>query len=153
MLAVLELLFEEVGTVDDLVVDHLAVLEDGDDLGVDKATVGFQVEAGVAFEDFLVELRVDVDGVVLHEGLAGFVVAFRLDALDFCEQVAEQAAEFLEVVDYEIGLAVADFLLDDVFGLAFLIAPVGDELAVLHVGLSVGLASTRLNCVMMPLRI
>ena len=86
------------------------------------------------------QLGIDVDGVFLDQCLAGLIVAFRLDALDLGEKFAEKAAKFLKVVDHKIGLAVAHLLLDHVVGPAVLVAPVGDELAVLHVGFGIGLA-------------
>ena len=70
------MLGEEVVAVDDLVVDGFAVFDHGDDVGVDEAFVGLELKAGVAVEDFLVELGVDVDGVFQDQFLAGFVVAF-----------------------------------------------------------------------------
>ena len=135
--AVLELLVEEAVGIFKGVVDDLSVLDDGDDVGVDEAAVWLEVELGIPIEDFLVELRVDVDGVGLDEVLAGFVVAFALDALDFGEKFGEEIAEGWVVVDDEVGLAVPGLLLDDVVLQAFLVAPLGDQLAVLHVGFGV----------------
>ena len=105
---------EVVVGVGDLVVDDAAVFGDGGDFGVDETAVGFEAEFGVAFENFFVEVGVDVDGVGFYEGFAGFVVAFGLDALDFGEELCEETAEGFVVVDDEVGLAVTDFFLYDI---------------------------------------
>ena len=81
------------------------------------------------------ELRVDIDSVVQHEGLAGLVVALGLDSLDFRKKLSEQCPQCLIVIDHEVCLAVPDLLFDYIFSLAFLITPGCDELAVLHVSL------------------
>ena len=101
------MLGEEVVAVDNLVVDGFTVLDHWDDLGVDETAVRFEVQAGVTLEHFLVQLRVDVHGVIQDQRLAGFVVTFRLDALYLGQQVAEETAEFLEIVDHEKRLSVA----------------------------------------------
>ena len=43
--------------------------------GVDESLVGSDVECLVAVEDFLVQLRVDLDGIAFYEGLCGLEVA------------------------------------------------------------------------------
>ncbi len=89
----------------------------------------------VAVENFLMEFGVDFDGIGLYELCCSRVVALRCDALNLGEELAEEIAEGLIVVDADEGLAllVLDEF-DDVVGAAFLIAPFGDELAVAHVG-------------------
>ena len=86
------------------------------------------------------QFGIDIHGILQHQCLAGLVVAFRLDALDFAEQFAEEGAEFAEVVDHEVGLAVAHFLFNHILCLAVFVAPVGNQLSVLHVRLGVLLA-------------
>ena len=81
-----------------------------------------------------------MDGVGFNQVLAGFVVAFGLDSLDFGQEFCEEGAELYVVVDHKVGLAVAYLLLDDVILGAFLVAPFGYELAVLHMGFGVGTA-------------
>ena len=86
------------------------------------------------------ELRIDVDRVGLHEILTGCVVALGLDSLDLGEKLGEQTAESLVVIHHEVSLSVTHLLLDDSACGALLVAPLGDQLAVLHMRLSVLLA-------------
>ena len=79
------------------------------------------------------DFGVDFHGICLNEIAAGFIVAFRLDALHLGEQLAKEAAEALIVVDAYEGLAVDCDVFNYVFGLAFFIYPLGNELAVAHV--------------------
>ena len=81
-----------------------------------------------------------MDGVFLHKGLSGLVVAFRLDPLDFCQQVSEQSPQGLVVVYDEVCLSLAYLLLNHLVSQAVFVAPFRDELAVLHVRLGVGTA-------------
>ena len=78
---------------------------------------------------------VDLHGIVLDECAAGLIVARRLYALHFAQQLAEELAQSLEVVDHDVALAILLDPLDDVVLLAVLVAPFGYELAVAHVRL------------------
>ena len=81
------------------------------------------------------QLGIDLDGIPLDKRLAGLVVAFGLDALHLAEHVAEQSAQFFVIVDHDIRFAVFPNHLDHVVGLAALIAPLADQLAVAHMRL------------------
>ena len=81
------------------------------------------------------QLGIDLDGIPLDKRLAGLVVAFGLDALHLAEHVAEQSAQFFVIVDHDIRFAVFPNHLNHVVGLAALIAPLADQLAVTHVRL------------------
>ncbi len=79
-----------------------------------------------------------VDCVGLNQVLAGLVVTLGLDALDLGQQLGKEVTQFLIVVDYKIGLAVTYLLFNNIVLGTLLIAPLGNEFAVLHVGLGVG---------------
>ena len=56
------------------------------------------------------------------------------DFAELKEKVSlEQAAQFLVVVNLEIGFSFADDALDDVFGAPFFPGPAGNELTIPHV--------------------
>jgi len=80
------------------------------------------------------QFRVYLYGIVFHQLTSRFEIAFTLDALDFAQQLTEQATELFVIVHLDIGLSV--FL--DEFGYLFsstlLESPLGDELTVTHVG-------------------
>ena len=135
---VIKLLLQVVVVVDNLVVDNLAVLFNGNDVGVDESAVRLQVQSLVTLLDLLVEGRVDVYGVVLNQVLACLVVTLGLDALNLGQEFGKEGAQLYIVVDHKVGLAVAYLLFDDVVLGTLLVAPLGNELAVLHVGLGVG---------------
>ena len=80
------------------------------------------------------ERGVDLHGVGFHKVACGLEVALALDALDFSQQLAEQFAQFLVVVDADVGLAVMLDHLHHAVLLPLLEAPVGHERAVAHVG-------------------
>ena len=79
-----------------------------------------------------------MDGIGLDERLAGLIVAFALDALNLCQQLCKQGAQLHIVLDDKVGFAVFDLLDNHLVLGAFLVAPFGHELAVLHVRLRVG---------------
>ena len=86
------------------------------------------------------EVVVDIDSVFLNKCLSCCIVTLGLDSLYLSEKLAEEASESLVVVYYELCLAIANLLLDYVVCKTLLIAPLCDELAVLHVCLHVLLA-------------
>lgn len=73
--------------------------------GVDKAFVRCDVEVRVAVENFFVDILVDTHGIFLNEVASGFVVAFALDALNFAEELSEEFAQTVVVVDSDVCLA------------------------------------------------
>ena len=79
-------------------------------------------------------------GVGLNEVLSGLVVSLALDSLDLCQEFCKQGAELNVVIYNKVCFAVANLLLNHLVLGALLIAPFGNELAVLHVGLRVGTA-------------
>lgn len=73
-----------------LVVDEIAVrVANRLDIGVDKSSVGLEVQLLVALEHLAVEILVDIDGVGLHQSLASLVIPFALDPLDLAQKLAE----------------------------------------------------------------
>ena len=136
--AVVKLLLKVVVIVDNLVVNNLATLLNRNNVRVDETAVGLQVQGLITLLDLLVQGGVNVDGVGLNQIFAGLVVTLGLDALDLGQQLGKEVTQFLIVVDHKIGLAVTNLLLNHVVLTALLIAPLGNELAVLHVGLGVG---------------
>ena len=136
--AVVKLLLQVVVVIDNLVVNNLAVLLNRNYVGVDESAVRFQVQGLVTLLYLLVQGGVNVDGVGLNQVLAGLVVSLGLDALDLGQQLGKEVTQFLVVVDHKIGLAVTNLLLNHIVLTTLLIAPLGNELAVLHVSLGVG---------------
>ena len=61
----------------------------------------------VACEYFVVQFLIHFHAVILDERLAGGIVAFALDALDFMQHIADQAAQLFVVGNLDVGLAVA----------------------------------------------
>ena len=53
-LTIFQVLCHEIGRILDLVVDHLAVLHNRHNLGIDETTVGLQTQSVVTLLDFLV---------------------------------------------------------------------------------------------------
>ena len=86
------------------------------------------------------KLRVYVYGIGFNECLSGLIVSFGLDALDFGKKLCKQGAELHVVVDHKVSFSVTDLLFNHIVLGALFVAPLGNELAVLHVGLSVGAA-------------
>ena len=86
------------------------------------------------------EVVVNIHCIFLYQSLAGLVVSLGLDALDFREQSAEEFPESRIVINDEVGLAVTKLFLYHIVRQSFFIAPLGNELAVLHVRLGVFLA-------------
>ena len=140
LLSVVKLLAQEAVHVLQLVIHDLAVLFNGDDIGIEEASVRLETEGSVPFPDLLMEFRIDVHGVFLDKGLASCVVTFGFDALDFSEKVGEQTSKGYIVVNDKVCLSVTDLLFNDIVRFAFLIAPFRDELAVLHMGFGIGTA-------------
>ena len=89
----------------------------------------------VALEHLVVQGGVNLHGIVEDEFASGLVVALRTYALYFGEELAEEVAQGIIIVDFDVGLAVALDKLDNVVLLAVLVCPAGDELAVAHVRL------------------
>ena len=83
------------------------------------------------------EVVVNIHCIFLYQCLAGGIIALGLDALDFREQFAEEFPESRIVINDEVGLTVTDLFLYHIVLQSFVIAPLGNELAVLHVRLSV----------------
>ena len=88
------------------------------------------------------KLRIDIDCIFLDKRLSSSIVTLRLDSLDLCKKVAEENAESLIVIPDEICLSGTDLLLDHIVCKTLLIAPVCDELTVLHMCLHVLLAQS-----------
>ena len=86
------------------------------------------------------KLGVYLYGISLNQSLTCLVVALRLDALYLAEKLTEQLTKTLEVVDYNILLAILRNPLDNILLLALLVAPLGNKLTVTHVVLLYGLA-------------
>ena len=80
---------------------------------------------------------IDIYCICFNKSLSCFEVTFRLDALDLSKEVTEETAKCLEVVYYNICLAITYLLLDNIVCKTLLIAPVSDELTVLHMSLSI----------------
>ena len=59
---------------------------------VDEAFVGCNVEGGVTTEDFFMEFLVNAHSVCFYHVGSGLVVACGADALDFGEELTEEAA-------------------------------------------------------------
>ena len=114
--------------------DAAVGIGDGSVDGVDEAAVGGDVEGGVAFEHFAMEVGVDFDGVFFNEVGAGLGVACALDALNFSEELPEEVAEACVVVNLNEGFAVAFDEFYNVVRRTLFDYPVGDELAIAHVG-------------------
>ena len=57
--------------------------------------------------------------------------------MDFCKQLGEKTAKLDIIIDNEISLSVFNFFLDYIVLSALFVAPLCNELAVLHVGLCV----------------
>ena len=89
----------------------------------------------VTGQNLFVQFGVDDDTILFNQIFTALVVAFRFDALYFGQQLSEERAQFLVVVHYHVGLAVAFGKLDYLVGFAVLIGPAGDELTVAHVRL------------------
>ena len=107
----------------------------------------------VALEHFVVDGRVDFYGIFLHEVASGLIVAFALYALDFAEQTAEKGAQFPVIVDADVGLSVALYVLYDVVGLAMLVGPPDISLRLRMWASSTSFpGSIRMSCVIRPLR-
>ena len=70
------------GVVDLDVTDLALVVEDREEPGIDEALVGSKVQALVAGEDFLMELRVDSYCIGFHQVASGSIIAFALNALN-----------------------------------------------------------------------
>ena len=81
------------------------------------------------------QLGIDHDGVLLDQLAAGLVITLGFDALHLAEHLAEELAQFLEIVDHGIGLAVLADHFNHVVSLAAFVAPLGDQFAVAHVRL------------------
>src|SRR3989338_3746884 len=79
---------------------------DGHEDRVDEASELRAIELCEAVDDLLMEGRVDGDAIGLHQQPPSLVIALRLDALHLSQQLAEQCAELVVVVDLEVGLAV-----------------------------------------------
>ena len=73
------------GVVDLDVTDLALVVEDREEPGVDEALVRSKIQALVAGQDFLMELRVDSYRIGFHQVASCSVVAFTLNALNLSE--------------------------------------------------------------------
>ena len=124
----------------DLNVHNLAILDYRDVNHVHESGVRSQVQLGVALPDLLVQFRIEVDAVSLDKGLGRLVVPLGRDPLDLCQELAVEDAELLVVVDHEIGLALPDFLGNNILGQSIFVDPVGDHRPVAHVSLGDGLS-------------
>ena len=129
--------------VNEFVVNYFSVFEDRDYVRVYEAAIRLEIQGGVSLEHFLVELRVYVYGVFFHQSLSCSIIARTLNSLNFSEKFSEKSSKSLVVVHYEIGLAVADFFLDDIGLKSLLVTPLGYKFAVLHMGF--GVLSTQLH--------
>ena len=133
VLAVIEMLLQEVAWIVDLIINNFAAFHNRNYVRVDESAIRFETEGVVTSLHLFVKFWVNLHSISFDEVLTCLVVAFRFNSLNLSKKITKQATKFLIVVDNEICLAVADFLLDDVVFQAFFIAPPADESAILHV--------------------
>ena len=136
-MSVFEHLLQVAVRVGNRVVNDLAALLHRLDARIHEPSVRLEVQRSVTFQHFLVEVVVNIHRIFLYQSLAGGIIALRLDALDFREQFAEEFPESRIVINDEVGLTVTKLLLYHIVRQPFFIAPLGNELAVLHVRLGV----------------
>ena len=118
--AVLKHLTEIVISIYYLVIHDFAVFLDRHDVRIYKSSVRLQAESIISGPDFLMQFRIDIDRICLHQLFTCLVIPFGLDSLHLGEKPSEQAAKRFIIIDYEISLSVTDFLLDDIVRLALL---------------------------------
>lgn len=70
---------------------------------VDEPGVGCDVQGRIAFEDLGMELRIDLDAVAFDQLATRRIIALGFDPLDFAQQFAEQASQFVVIVHHDIG--------------------------------------------------
>ena len=89
ILAVIEMLLQEIAWIVDLIINNFAILHNWNDVRVDETAIRFESESIVTFLHLFMKFRVDIHSISLDEFLTGLVVAFRLNALDFSKKLAK----------------------------------------------------------------
>ena len=131
----MEVLLDVVCRVRNLNVYNLITLLNQLVLRVYETTVRLDIESLVALENLLVEIVVNLHSILLNQRLTGLEVALRLDALNLVELLAEDSTQLIEVVNYEVALAILNNPLHNVVLLTEVVCPLRDELTVTHVSL------------------
>ena len=127
---VVEVLLNEVCRVRNLNIDNLVTLLNQLILRIYEATIRLDVECVVALTHLLVELVVDLHGILLDQRLTCLEVTLRLDALNLTQLLAEDCTQLVEIIYNEVTLAILYNPLDNIVCLTELVSPLRDELAV-----------------------
>ena len=119
-------------TIVQLNITNLAVfIVDGQHLGIDKTLIRCQIQLSITLQHFLMQLRIHLHGITLHQLSGCLEITFTLDALNLCQQSGYQFSKLLIIRDFNEGFAIALHQSDHV---AVLITPMGNEGPVTHVG-------------------
>ena len=91
-------------------VDNLTLcIEHGQHTWIQKTLVRGYVETLISLQHLVMNIRIYVNGVCLHQFSSCLVIAFALYALHLGKESGKLLAERLVVVNANIGLAVAFF--------------------------------------------
>ena len=148
--AVQEHLPQIVISINDLVIHDFPAFFHRYYIRIDKTAIRFKSEGVISGPYFLMQLRIDIDRICLHQLFTCLVIPFGLNPLHFCKKFSEQAAKRFIIIDYEISLSVTDFLLDDIVRLALLHQSAISLRFCIWASVFLRPSSTRLNCTIAP---
>ena len=114
------------------ITDLTILIEHGQHHRIDKALIGSEIQFLVAFQHLLMKRGVDFHSIGLHQPTGSLIIALALDTLHLCQQSGYQPAQLLIVGNLHIRLSFALHQLD---GITVLVAPMGNEGTITHVGL------------------
>ena len=111
---------------------------------IDETFVGREFQTSIAFKDFFVHLGIYLHSVGFYEFARALVVAFALDALNLCEEIAKEMTHLCIVIDANKGFAFLSHQFHTGFGgllrLGLFEHPVSNQSAVTHMGFFDGVA-------------